>query len=90
MCVHVQDLAEVLKLHTTLRVLNIESNRITRKGIKVTAKFLLHASCIHGDIGGPLPTGCALQRVLFGHKAPKSTTQYLWNLGANSKAFCLV
>ena len=35
MCHFVQTLAEVLKVNSTLMILNLESNRITRKGIKV-------------------------------------------------------
>ncbi len=31
----IQTLAEVLKVNSTLMILNLESNRITRKGIKV-------------------------------------------------------
>ena len=34
-CHFVQTLAEVLKVNSTLMILNLESNRITRKGIKV-------------------------------------------------------
>ncbi len=35
-----QQLGEVLKMNSTLRVLNLESNRITRKGIKAIMRCL--------------------------------------------------
>ena len=35
-----QELGRVLKMNCTLRVLNLESNRITRKGIKALMRSL--------------------------------------------------
>ncbi len=46
-CVYIQALAKVLKINSSLAILNLESNRITRKGIKVRGCDLFNTSPLY-------------------------------------------